>query len=331
MQYAYLLRAHSNARYQESLLILAQKELTCMLHACGIDACVSLRTLGGAPFLCYENGPLTPAQSAFLAGHSALYMSCALENDLLRPLSMPSPFVLPADMPEILKYKGKTNAAFTQLMLNLALSAGGQWRTAAPRVLDPICGRGTTLYCALTRGMPSVGIDADRKALSEGTSYARKWLQYHRIKHSMTNGGMTLGDGRNAPFSRLSVHTQERAMEVLFLEADTRDTGKLLRKQKAHALIADLPYGVQHAPTERGHIGSFESLLQEALPAWREALLPGCAAALSFNTYTLRRDTLTHMALEAGFTLPDQALYGSFEHWVEQAVNRDVLVVLNPS
>ena len=35
MLYAYQLRAHSNARYQESLLSLSQKELACMLAACG--------------------------------------------------------------------------------------------------------------------------------------------------------------------------------------------------------------------------------------------------------------------------------------------------------
>lgn len=66
------------------------------------------------------------------------------------------------------------------------------------------------------------------------------------------------------------------------------------------------------------------------MPAWREALKPGCAAAISFNTYTLPRQKLVRTALDAGFECADETLYGDFSHWVEQAVNRDVLVVINP-
>lgn len=331
MLYAYQLRAHSNARYQDSLLPLSKKELSCMLHACGLDVSVDTRILGGAPFLCFEADTLTPAQTAFLGGHSGLYMTCALEGDLLRPLEPAPVYALPADMPEILKYKGKTNASFTHLMINLALSAGSQWRVSAPRVFDPICGRGTSLYCALTRGMHAIGVDTDHKALTEGVTYAQKWLQYHRVKHTVNRSGMTLGGGKkNAPLTRISVHTPEKDMDLSFLQADTRDSALLIKKQKAHALVADLPYGVQHAPSDHGQMSSLETLLRESLPAWRQSLHKGCAAAIAFNTYTLRRDVIERLALEAGFTLPDPALYGNFEHWVEQAVNRDVVVLINP-
>ena len=94
-----------------------------MLSACGVDAQITPCTLGGAPFLCFEADPLTPAQAAFVHGHSALYMTAALEGDLLRPLDPPPIPCLPGDMPDILKYKGKTNAAFTHLLINLAVAA----------------------------------------------------------------------------------------------------------------------------------------------------------------------------------------------------------------
>ena len=38
MLYAYQLRAQTNARYQDSLVSLSQKEMRCMLNACGIAA-----------------------------------------------------------------------------------------------------------------------------------------------------------------------------------------------------------------------------------------------------------------------------------------------------
>ena len=332
MLYAYQLRAHSNARYQESLLSLAQKELACMLAACGVRADITCRRLGGAPFLCFEASALTPAQRAFLAGHSGLYMAAALEGDLLRPLDMPDPFYLSADMPEILKYKGKTNASFTHLMINLALSAGNQWSTPAPRVLDPLCGHGTTLFCALSRGMHAIGVDSDHKSIQEGVAYTQKWLQYHRIKHTAKHVSLTLPAGKSAPGTvlQISKSAQEQAREISFYTADTRLVHHLTRRQPAHALVADLPYGVQHAPRENGRMSSLETLLADCLPAWRQALIPGGAAAIAFNTYTLKRKKLADLAIQAGFVLPESPLYADFSHWVEQAVNRDVLVALRP-
>ena len=129
----------------------------------------------------------------------------------------------------------------------------------------------------------------------------------------------------------LRITQGQTTLRLQMIEADTRDTGLLLRKRPAHALVADLPYGVQHAPRDNGRMGTMASLLGEALPAWRQALMPGCAAAIAFNTYTLPRKTLQELALNAGFILPDQALYSDFSHWVEQAVNRDVLIALAPT
>ena len=331
MLYAYQLRAHANARYQQSMLTLSHRELRCMLQACDISAEVEQRFLGGAPFLCFEAPELTPMQRAFLQRLSGLYMTAALEGDLLRPLDrVQTPAFLPQDMPEILKYKGKTNADFTQLMINLALAAGGQWQNIHPRIADPICGKGTALYCALIRGADAVGVDTDQKSLQEASAFTQKWLQYHRIKHAPARESRTLSGGRNAPVTRFSITDGKQTQELILIRADTRDTGSLLKKSLAHALVADLPYGVQHAPRENGRMDTLEGLIREALPAWRQALLPGCCAAIAFNSYTLKRDTLARAAEEAGFAAVTDPLYADFSHWVEQAVNRDVLVIRNP-
>ena len=331
MLYAFQLRAHSNARYQVSLLSLSQKELACMLAACGVEADVFTRTLGGTPFLCFEADTLTPAQQAFLAGASGVYMTAALQGDLLKPLDLALPAFLPNDMPEVLKYKGKTNSDFTRMLINLALAAGGRWNTQRPYILDPLCGRGTTLFCALTRGMNAIGIENDRKSVQEGLQYADKWLQYHRLKHATERSSLTLPQGGSVPRTMLRVTGEDQTeRQITFLQTDTRNCGSLLKKHPADALVADLPYGVQHAPQANGKTSSFEDLLVQALPAWRQALAPGRAAVLAFNTYTLKRDHLASLAEGAGFQIPDSPLYSDFSHWVEQAVNRDVLVVLVP-
>ena len=329
MLYAYQLKPHPNPRYQQSLFELSKKELQCMLLSCGIDAPIEERVLGGTPFLCFECDQQPPAIASFLAVHSGLYLAAELQGDLLRPLTLPRPDYLPADMPDVLKYKGKTNTAFTHMMINLALAAGQMHKVPAPCIFDPICGHGTTLFCALTRGMDAVGIESDRKSVQEGSAYAQKWLQTNRIKHTCERTGRTIPGGKNAPETRITTQLDSKR-SIAFLLSDTRNAAQLMRKKPAHALVADLPYGVQHAPTENGKMSSLESLLSDALPAWRASLLPGAAAVLSFNTYTLKRKTLAALMEAAGFTVLTEAPYDNFEHWVEQAVNRDVIVALNP-
>lgn len=300
-----------------------------MLAACGVCADVQPRILGGTPFLCFEASGLTPLQTAFLQGHSSLYMTAALEGDLLRPLESARVPFLPEDLPEILKYKGKTNTDFTRMMINLSLCAGNQWQVLQPRIVDPLCGKATTLFCALCRGMDATGIETDGKSLREAADFAKKHLQYHRIKHSSSRGSLTLSGGKGVPAECISIQNQEKTAELCLICADTRQAGDLLRKKRANALVADLPYGVQHAPRENGRMDTLAHLLEEALPAWRKALLPGCAAAIAFNTYTMKRSLLEKLAANAGFTLPD-GLYSDFSHWVEQAVARDVLIAINP-
>ena len=70
--------------------------------------------------------------------------------------------------------------------------------------------------------------------------------------------------------------------------------------------------------------GAYRHLLRSALPAWREALRPGGALAVAFNTYTLPRATVLAAVEAAGLEpIPDAP---DFEHWVEQAVERDLVL-----
>ena len=59
------------------------------------------------------------------------------------------------------------------------------------------------------------------------------------------------------------------------------------------------------------------------------ALKPGGAAAISFNTLTLRKDTLLTLLQNAGFTPLTEPPYNDFSHFVEQAVHRDFIVARN--
>ena len=238
-------------------------------------------------------------------------------------------------MAEVLKYKGKTNAAFTMLMLNLARAESAFAREKRPlTVLDPMCGKGTTLYCALEQGMNAVGIDRDRKDLKEAMDFVNRSLQMQRVKHSLAQSSRSVPKGSAVPEAVYTLadtkeHYQAGDTRTLrFLLSDTCQAGALLRKEPVELLVADLPYGIQHAPENGGRPESIEQLMKRALPSWREAVKPGGVMAVSFNSYTLPKKHLAQWAFNAGWEPLTVSPLDDLEHYVEQAVNRDLLLCL---
>jgi hypothetical protein len=335
MDYAFLLWPHANTRYVASLRKLAYQELHCMLRSCGIPAEISWKDLGGAPWLHVSCSSLPSSALRLISGHSSIYMGATLESGLLRPLEYKVPDYLPPDMAEVLKYKGKTNASFTGLMLNCALCASAFVQAQEPLfIMDPMCGKATGLFCAITRGHNAIGIEIDGKDVQEAGDYISRYLQLHRIKHKVNQGSMTLPGGKSAPFTAWQLadsneHYQAGDTRTLkLIQGDTLYSSAMQKKQSIHLMIADLPYGVQHAPRQDQHMDGFLPLMKKVLPGWHQVLKPGGAIALSFNTYTLKKADITNELHNAGFAVLNEAPYDDFEHWVEQAVQRDLVVAV---
>ena len=335
MQYAFQILPHPNVRYQDALKKLGGAELTQMLHALGHDITWMVENIGGTDFFIFDSPELSEEELAYLAPMSSTYLWVCRAGKTLTPLARRTEKYLPGEMSEVLKYKGKTNAAFTALMLNLARAESPLGREKRPlTVLDPMCGKGTTLYCALEQGMNAVGIDRDRKDLKEAMDFVNRSLQMQRIKHSLTQGSRSVPKSAAIPEAVYTLadtreHYQAGDTRTLrFLLGDTRQAGALMRKTPADLLVTDLPYGIQHAPEGGGRPESFEQLMRRALPSWREALRPGGVMAASFNSYTLPKRKLAQWAEEAGWQPLLAPPLDDLEHYVEQAVNRDVLLCL---
>ncbi len=335
MEYAFLLWPHANPRYLVSLKKLACQELHCMLKACGVPVQISWKDFGGAPWLVVSCTSLSASALRLISGHSSLYMGAAVENGMLRPLDYKLPDYLPSDMAEVLKYKGKTNASFTGLMLNCALCAS---RFALGRepltVMDPMCGRGTTLFYALSRGHNAVGIESGGKDVQEAASYIGKYLQLHRLKHRTDRGSMTLPGGQSSPYTAWELadtpahYAAGDIRTVKLIHGDTLHCAQVQKPQTVHLMIADLPYGVQHAPRQGQRVDAILPLVKNALPGWHKTLAPGGAIALSFNTYTLKKSELRKIVSDSGFSVLSEAPFDDFEHWVEQAISRDLLIAV---
>ena len=335
MVYSFELIKHANIRYRESLPPLAVCELFTMLFSLGIPAEITLETLGNALFLTFECRTLTEDEISWLSGHSAVVFMAEKHNGLLKPLTFPSSAYLPDDLPEILKYKGKTSVTFTRMMINTALALSPFRGNAQPLTFfDPLCGRGTGCFCALTAGMNAVGLDLDRRDVKEASDYFSRYLKYHKLKHEVKTRSETVAS-RSVPIVSFRFAAEKEryfsgdVRTLTLAAADTAESPALFRREKAHILAADLPYGVQHAPQSGVKPESLQRFLSRALTAWKQTLLPGGVLAVSYNTLTLPTDLIRNALLTAGFRLPRSECFGSLRHEVEQAVVRDVLFALN--
>lgn len=339
MRYALLLKPHANVRYQQSLQKLALIELRAMLQAWGMgEASVTARELDGEPFLTFEADTLSPPAWRDISGHSAVCLAAeVLEDGNLRLLKRRRDMAMPDDLPHVLKYKGKTNADFTYFLLHCAKAGSAFARDDGPLcVLDPMCGKATTLFCALCEGYHATGIDTDAKALQEACLYLERSLKLHHIKHKREESSRTLGGGGSARCVSFEMARDAQAFkagERLRMEALFGDAARAPEMVKAggfHLIVSDLPYGVQHAPRENGGMSSLVRLVEHAAPGCERALKPGGALAFSFNQNTLRRVDVARALARAGLEVLDQPPFDDFSHWVEQAVERDVVVARKP-
>ena len=217
MRYAMLLKPHPNVRYRQSLQKLALIELECILDAWNV-ACERPRVeyLANEPCIVFDAQELEAAAWEAVSGHSAICLAARLREDgTLQPLRRNPPGWMPEDLPHVLKYKGKTNADFTYLMLHCARSASAFAREPGSlSVLDPMCGKGTTLMCALCENYNAIGVDMDAKALREAEDYLARSLKLHRVKHRRTSGALTLPWGGSARWSEYALAPDAQTMRA---------------------------------------------------------------------------------------------------------------------
>ena len=333
MKYAFLLYPHQNIRYRQSLEIIAAAELSMTLAALGREAEVKTERRGGAVFFSFETGALTSRDVRMLSQLAGVYMMFSECDGQLTPMEPLHPQYIGEDLPALLKYKGKTNEMFTDSMLTMALAASAfmPQHDSAITVCDPMAGRGTTLMLALRRGYHGVGIEIGKADVKECCDYMTRYLEFHRIKHKKSESALTVRGklgGRETKFvlSDTAEHFKAgdtRAMRMIC--GDTRDAAVLLKGESVHLMVTDVPYGVQKGTA--GKQDSIGGTIAQAMPGWFAALKRGGVLAMSFNTYVTKRADLERICTDAGFEI---AVTPPLEHWVEQAVNRDVLLVRKP-
>ncbi|HEY7174410.1 MAG TPA: SAM-dependent methyltransferase [Micromonosporaceae bacterium] len=285
--------------------------------------------IGGVPYLGFETDvPLDDRDIAYLSNLSSAYALFEhLDDGLLRPVELSPLAAYDDDLLTIQKYAGKTNEQFTKLLLNVTLLASNHAERLLDRrlvVLDPLCGRGTTLNQALMYGYRAIGIDTDGKDFDAYSAFIRTWLKRKRIKHHAEVA--TVRKDRRTLARRLTVEIAGEPSLTVF-HADATEAREFLKGGVADVIVADLPYGVAHGSrTQHGLSRSPFQLLTAAVPVWSQLLQPGGTLGISLNTHVVAREAAAGILEDSGLRVQRGPGYDDLAHWVDQSIDRDVLV-----
>lgn len=260
-------------------------------------------------------------------------------GDLLRPVQLQRREIYPSDLVTIPKYSGKTNEQWTRLALGVTAAATARperWLDGSLTVLDPMCGRGTTLNLAMSLGYDVAGVEIDRKDHEAYAAFIKTWMRQHRYKHTVHEGALrTDGRMRGRQLQIEIAPTKEdfragRVQKIDYLCTDTRDLDGLLRARSVDVVVTDAPYGVQHAAHTEEMARSPLELLNTALPGWVRVLRSGGAVGVSFNRHVAPWEDLAAILSEHGLELVQDPGYAELRHRVDASIDRDLIVARKP-
>ena len=66
------------------------------------------------------------------------------------------------------------------------------------------------------------------------------------------------------------------------------------------------------------------------MPVWAPLLRPGAAVGIAINTLVARRDDVAAILADAGLDVLHDRAYGRFQHRVDQAITRDIVIARAP-
>jgi len=301
-----LISAEAKGAYFGEYLKVAQSELS---FCFGVDA--EHQSIGSMDFLKFSCPESELEQISRLSFVHGMFERL---GDSLSPLAYTPTYFLHEDFVFGSKFRGKTNERLSQMLLNISLASVEKEN---PKILDPMCGRATTLLWALRYGLDSKGIEQDSKAVSDISQICKKWKKVHGEKISFHDGFVQKKNKRNEG-KFLEVKSTRNSFKVI--TGDSKDSAKLLQGEMFDAIISDLPYGIQHH-------ASFKTrnplhLLESCAPVWTQLLSSGGVITLAYNRYLPKRNEMLHLFEKQGLEILD--FQGS--HRMSESIVRDVVV-----
>ena len=341
--YAMLLNPSHNRIYFESAKSLAGAELTALLGICGISP-DNFRTqrIAGIDYLLFDCAEkLGSVGLEALARCSAFFCLFIYHSqEHLQPVEAQSIRIFDDGLNTILKYQGKTNELFTRLMVNLAASACDKPIDRPHILLDPLCGKGTTLFEGAIRGYNVIGIDTNADMIQEIKTYFSAYLKRLRVHHDYSRESRSVDNRKVLEITHCDYALEKadlksgRGLRMTTASGDSLNSRLFIKNNLCDMLVADLPYGIQHAsktvaPTKNKVTAitrDAATLVERALPSWRKAMRKGAAVVLSFNELTTKKADLAAIFEANGIAVLEGEQYNGYFHRVDQAINRDLIV-----
>ena len=345
VHYAILANPGHNRVYFEQSGGLSAAELEIALGrfstSCGE---ISQKSIAGIPYITFTaESPLPQTDLTRLTRLSFLYAlfeeSSREGAPCLLPIQLPNTAYIRPEVSRILKYTGKTNELFTRLMITVALNSGAYADEPVPRLLDPVAGRGTTLFEALVYGCHTAGIEIGDKVAGDTAAYFKRFLETEKYKHTYHKERIS-GEKRSFTSTMYSFSlapskadlVAENTREIQLVAGNSRYADTFFRKNSFHALVGDLPYGVQHGNVTQEIQSALtrnpKELLTACLPAWHKVLRPGAALVLAWNTLVLPKEEMVSLLTDHGFEVKTDGPYDCFVHRVDQSIRRDIITAV---
>jgi hypothetical protein len=192
--YALLLRPAANRLYSKGAATLNTAELSVLDERVlnGALLAAAPKVIAGVEYVRFETRDVLTADDiaelSNLSSAFALFRIADTDETLFVPVALTPVAHLDDDLLTIQRYKGKTNEQFTKLLYNVTLAVSahaGDWRGRRLRILDPVCGRGTSLNQGLVYGFDVDGVEIDRTAYDAYRTFLVTWLKDKRFKHQV--------------------------------------------------------------------------------------------------------------------------------------------------
>ena len=364
-KYAILANPGHNRVYFEASKVLSVSELTLALqfiHQPSND--IKLEELASVPYITFTlERPLIDSELCVLARLSFIYAIFMVEEmdgkNYLCPIVSPNYKYINSSISTIMKYSGKTNELFTRMMMNVALfsctskdiasalSGASQDESCATsnesiNLLDPIAGKGTTLFEGLVCGYNVHGIEIAEKVVEESHQFIRKYLESEKYKHT-SSAEKLIGDRKSFTAKRYVIDIardknelkNKNTRQLQLISGNAMYADKFFKKNYFHMIVGDLPYGVQHGNVSMQKVGgaptrSPRELITYCAPAWFSVLKSGGCMVLAWNSFVYSREEFSRLLTKFGFVVQDEPVFSTFEHRVDQAIRRDIIVAKKP-
>ena len=224
------------------------------------------------------------------------------------------------------------------MMINIALLSSKFKYKETIKLLDPVAGKGTTLFEGIVNGFNVTGIEIDTKSTHACTVFFKNYLKAERFKHT-TNERQVFGKKKSEAiyinefeFARnkeeFKLETMRKKLGVV--TGNSQDASNYFKKENFHIIVGDLPYGIAHGNTMDKKSTSItrnpSELLSLCLPEWYQVLKKGGTVVVAWNSFIVPKRKLEEIFVSKEFEVFTESPYKDFEHLVDKSIKRDIIV-----